>query len=180
MIFWLSVAERSSRVAQCEWRYQRNRPQPGSRHGGCRPGTFSRYSESSPKPALASGSTYLEGGLELARRPDQPHALATAPPADGFEQDRIADTLGFFQRVSFIAQHPEPGMVVRPWEAIRRRWLSFDANRSKNIRRGTDEGQIVSANDVGEALILGSESRTRDGLASQPVTRLPNDGGSER
>ncbi len=156
---WTALPKRSTATWISTWRLS-------SRY-------FSRYSASLPKAGLRLGAAHLERALQLARSPDQAHPLAAAA-AGGLDQDRIADALGLVESMGLVAQHARTGDGR---QAVRTEQPASGFLRGEtleNLRRRTDERQVVSADDFGEAFVLGEEPVAGvDGVAAG------NDGGRD-
>ena len=104
------------------------------------------------------GPADLDRGFELARRADHAHALAAAA-GRRLEQHRVADALRLVEGVLVVAQHPVRAGDRRQAEAAEEppRGL-LRGEPLEDLRRGPDERELVGADRIGEAGVLGQEA----------------------
>ena len=153
-------AGRSSRARRGGRRGRSGRRRPGPRRGGS-PRATSRGTASRRRTPRGLGAADRDRRLQLARRADHAHALAAAARRR-LDQHRVADALRLGEGVLVVAEHAvrarDRRQAVAGQQPAR---ASFEANRSSTVGRRPDERQVVGADDLGEALVLGQEAVAR-------------------
>ena len=107
------------------------------------------------------GPADVERRLELARRPDHPHALAAAA-GSRLDQQRVADPLALLERVGVVAQDAVRARDRR--QPVRGQQPARRFLRGEPLEHGgrrPDEREVVGPDDLGEALVLGQEAVAR-------------------
>ena len=112
---------------------------------------------------LGLASADAEHRFELARRAHHAHAFA---PATGrrLDEDRVADPVGLAQRVQVVAEHPlGTGDRRQPVGAEQLPGAGLAGEPLEDVGRRPDEREVMGRNDLGEALVLATGSRSRGG-----------------
>ncbi len=109
---------------------------------------------------LRLGAADLDRRLQLPRGPDHPHALAAA--AGGrLDEHRVADPVGFAERVVLVADHRRARDRRQPEPTEQAAGALLRGEPVEHVGRRPDEGQVVGANDLGEGLVLAQEAVAR-------------------
>ena len=98
--------------------------------------------------------------LQLARRADHAHALATAA-GRRLDQHRVADALRLGQRLGVVAQHARPWDRGQPVLGQQRPRPGLGSEALEHLGRRSNEGQAVGAGHLGEGVVLGQEAVAR-------------------